>query len=154
MELKAKGFLWRNLKRKERENLDITTWRPLIWNSKNISCNGSYRISTCRLFSSWGWKNIQPMKSMQYLCLSPLLSKIIDKRKSKTNEIILVGTQVRLTNDKLASRIQSEEAQRYRIEKINFINALNDKKDLVYRSYFSEVDITQKENFLKKNIQK
>ena len=49
---------------------------------------------------------------------SPLLSKIIDKRKSKTNEIILVGTQVRLTNDKLASRIQSEKRKDIELRKL------------------------------------
>ena len=100
-------------------------------------------------FLSWGWKKHSAYEVNAIPMPSPLLSKNINKRKSKTNEIILVGTQVRLTNDKLASRIQSEEAQRYRIEKINFINALNDKKDLVYRSYFSEVDSYPEREFLK-----
>ena len=105
-------------------------------------------------FLSWGWKTHSNYKVNAVPMPSPLLSKNINKRRSKEDEIILVGTQVRLTNDKLASRIQSEEAQKYRIDKINFINALNDKKDLVYRSYFSEVDSYPEREFLKSKYRK
>jgi putative transferase (TIGR04331 family) len=107
-------------------------------------------------FLSWGWDKHSNYIVNAIPLASPLLSKKIHSKNKSSKDIIFIGTQIKLTNDKLASRIQTEQSQNYRKEKINFINSLeiNNLNNLFYRPYFSEIDSYPERSFLKLKIPK
>ena len=106
-------------------------------------------------FLSWGWTSHADYKVNAVPLPSPLLSKKTKSKKVDKN-IIFVGSQIRLTNDRIHSIIQTEQCQEYRREKTQFIDSLNDEnlKNLLYRPYFSEVDSFPERNFLHSHFPK
>jgi putative transferase (TIGR04331 family) len=107
-------------------------------------------------FLSWGWDKHSNYIVNAIPLASPLLSKKINSKKKSSKDIIFIGTQIKLINDKLASRIQTEQSQIYRKEKINFINSLeiNNLDNLFYRPYSSEIDSYPEKSFLKMKVPK
>jgi len=105
-------------------------------------------------FLSWGWCEHSDYQVNAIPVASPLLSRKINSRKSVSNEIILVGAQARLVNDRLSSRIQTEQCNNYRDEKIRFIESLENEniKNLFYRPYYSEIDSYPEKSFLKNKV--
>jgi putative transferase (TIGR04331 family) len=105
-------------------------------------------------FLTWGWEKHANYQVNAIPLPSPQLSKKIGKRKNPSKNLVMVGTQARLVNDRLASRIQTEQCMSYRKEKIKFIDSLQKKNrnNLLYRPYFSEVDSYPERNYLKEKV--
>ena len=105
-------------------------------------------------FLTWGWTKHANYQVNAIPLPSPQLSKRIGLRNNVTEDLILVGTQARLVNDRLASRIQTEQCNLYRSEKVRFIKSLGlkDRDKLSYRPYFSEIDSYPEKDFLRNEI--
>ncbi len=105
-------------------------------------------------FLTWGWKKHANYQVNAIPLPSPQLSKKIRKRRNTSKKLVMVGTQARLVNDRLASRIQTEQCIFYRKEKIKFIDSLKkeNRNNLLYRPYFSEVDSYPERTYLKEKV--
>ncbi|MCP5370551.1 MAG: hypothetical protein H6907_02365 [Hyphomicrobiales bacterium] len=105
-------------------------------------------------FVTWGWTEVEGSRGRFVPLPAPHLSRIRNRHRRTTNDLVLVGTQMQLFPRWLHAGPQSVQTLAYRREKIGFVEALAEpaRQRLRYRPYFrSEVDL-EDEQFLRRQV--
>ena len=103
-------------------------------------------------FLSWGWaKQVDYRGNIQALP-SPYLSKYHNKHKQKTSNLIMVCTSALLYPMRLQSSPQPVQKLRYRANKVQFLEALDNRifNETLYRPFFDDRGALKERPFLEK----
>ena len=103
---------------------------------------GKYIEFKSDYFITWGWTDYKGYNKKIYLPLpSPLLSKNLNKHSEKKSKIILVGTEMLITQFRFDSSPTESQWLEYRLNKTILIKTLFEyglKENLYYRPYFQK----------------
>ena len=88
-------------------------------------------------FLTWGWTKQNNSKGRFFVGESPLLSRLRNRHRPRTNDIILVGTKIMLRSDRINYTPDPSYSTLYRKEKFLFVSSLDDSffENLSYRPY-------------------
>lgn len=105
-------------------------------------------------FFSWGWTDQEDYPGNIKALSSPYLSKVCNKHKPKSQNLILVGTRAALFPLRLHSAPQPLQNLSYRRNKVQFLKSLtpNIFKETFYRPYFNDYGSLKDKSYFKKKF--
>ncbi|MEE2998249.1 MAG: LIC12162 family protein, partial [Pseudomonadota bacterium] len=103
---------------------------------------------------TWGWKRHTEHELHAVPLPSPFLSKIRDRHRQKTNDIILVGTQQRAYGTRLDSSPRGYQVIEYRQDKLRFITGLSPdaRNSFAYRPGAPDVSAYDDAPFIEREV--
>lgn len=103
---------------------------------------------------TWGWEKQPNISGTATPLPSPFLSSLQNKHRFLTSDLIFVGTQMMVQNDRIESRPYAKQWLKYRQMKLVFINHLSDDllNFLSYRPYLRTAQTFRDAEYLKQYV--
>jgi hypothetical protein len=105
-------------------------------------------------FLTWGWTEQNSHPGRFIPVPAPGLSRLRNRHRSKTNDVILVGTKMTLNSRRVDYAPQPTQIILYRREKLCFVAALNasTRRSLIYRPYKRAKSDLEDAAFMQSNV--
>ncbi|NQU58723.1 MAG: hypothetical protein HQ513_15965 [Rhodospirillales bacterium] len=109
---------------------------------------------TYEAYITWGWTHHQDFVVKALPLPSPKLSEIRDKHRFRNDDLVYVGTQMVIQNDRIDSRPSPTGWLAYRKMKCVFLEGLSEQPAaaLLYRPYLRKQEALEDGSYLKKHF--